>query len=115
MNAAGVVLVSVIPDNKPRTIITRDEKKFDYVTITDRNENQISISNSSGTKIIQLENLPAGLQKELGYTTLEQARKEQADCVIAKARAEKPVAESRTPELRLVKSGASNDLDSLAA
>jgi hypothetical protein len=85
MNAAGVVLVSVIPDNKPRTIVTRDEKKFDYATITDKDADQITINNSSGTKTIQLENLPANIQKELGYKTHEQTRKELTDRAIMHA------------------------------
>jgi hypothetical protein len=102
MNAAGVIHVSVVPDNKPRTIVTRDEKKFESATITDKNEDRITISNYSGIKTILLENLPAHIQKELGYKTHEQTRKDQEDFVIAKAKFEKISAESSGPEVRLI-------------
>ena len=116
MNAAGVIHVSVVPHNNPRTFATRDEKKFERATITDKNAEQITVSNYSGTKTILLEDLPANIQRELGYKTHEQTRKEQADCLIVKAESEKNLAASCKPELRLIKSTMQNgDLVSLPA
>jgi len=108
MDADGTIIVSVLPDGRPRTFITRDEKKFESATITDRNADRITISNYMGTKTIQLENLPANIQKELGYKTLEQTREEQADVAIAKARLEKVPAAPGSPQSRLVKPGVPN-------
>ena len=52
---------------KPRDIVTRDHVTYHNATILGRNDHEIQIACDEGTIYIQLDNLPADLQKELGY------------------------------------------------
>ena len=71
----AVVLIAMLSgaglaeDRPPRTITTRDGRKYELAIITGTDANNITILYNAGTARISLENLPADIQNEVGYVT----------------------------------------------
>jgi len=64
------LLVFAIPsfaDDKPRTIVTRDHQVYEKALIVDHTDVSVTISYDAGVVRVPMENLPADIQKQLGY------------------------------------------------
>lgn len=65
--AACVFAMTLFADDKPRTIVTRDHQTYEKAVIVDHNPDSVTISYDAGVVRVAVDNLPADIQRELGY------------------------------------------------
>ena len=67
--AACVFAAACLADDRPRTIVTRDHQTYEKAVIVDHNDISVTISYDAGVVRVAVENLPADIQRELGYAS----------------------------------------------
>lgn len=67
--AVCVFAMASFADDKPRTIVTRDHQIYEKAVIVDHNPDSVTISYDAGVVRVPVDNLPADIQRELGYAS----------------------------------------------
>ncbi|MGB8352855.1 MAG: hypothetical protein WCD79_03125 [Chthoniobacteraceae bacterium] len=67
--ALCVFATACLADDRPRTIVTRDHQTYEKAVIVDHNDVSVTISYDAGVVRVAVGNLPADIQRELGYAS----------------------------------------------